>query len=124
MAARTAWYIPRAEHLDALLDVGEERLAALGELHAALVEGDRLFEGEGATLELGGDRLELGEEGLEALGLSARGLEVERGLGSVGVRRGHESDSTRARLLASRQRTSMVSPTATSEARATGVPSW
>src|SRR4051794_28284422 len=62
---RRLQFAPLVEDLDAPLGLLELRMAEAGELHAALVQRQRLLEGEIAFLELLDDRLELGDRRLE-----------------------------------------------------------
>src|SRR5262249_7773304 len=67
------------EDLDAALGVLETGVAEPRELHAALVEGERLLEREVAILELLHDRLELGDRRLEILDRCVHLARVLRG---------------------------------------------
>src|SRR5882724_3893085 len=57
------------EHLHLLLRAGEDPLAVLSELKAPLMGGKRLLQSQLSGLHAGHDLLQLGESGLEALGL-------------------------------------------------------
>src|SRR4030088_1944061 len=56
-----------AEDFDAAFGLFEPRVAEPGQLHTALVQRERLFEGQIAFFELLDDRFELGDRGFEIL---------------------------------------------------------
>src|SRR5882762_9042895 len=57
------------EHLDLLLRAGEHTLAVLSQLEPSLVRGEGLLQSQLPGLHAGHDLLQLGQGGLEALGL-------------------------------------------------------
>src|SRR5713101_4899796 len=61
------------EHFHLLLGPGEDSLAVLRELEAALVRGKGLLQGQLSRLHAGDDLLQLGEGRLEAFGLIGLG---------------------------------------------------